>query len=145
MSKVNLKLKNRKGNYLPGTHDVGRLQEEILWETFQEQLSTKLESLKFENVEDGWNNSRKVICGVTDNVLRKKVRNAARNINKKALYLIERRRGLNRNYLSHRSYENKRNVKEVEKTIKYELRRCGVEAMDKIAEDLEDAAKKMKK
>ena len=43
-----------------------------------------------------------------------------------------------KNYLSDRSYENKRNVKKAEKVLKYELRRCEVEAMDKIAEDLED-------
>ena len=36
--------------------------------------------------------------------------------------------------------KNKRTVKKVEKALKYELRRCDVEAMDKIAEDLEDAA-----
>ena len=32
---------------------------------------------------------------------------AARNISKNALYLTERRRGLYKNYLSDRSYENK--------------------------------------
>ena len=32
------------------------------------------------------------------------------------------------------SYENKRNVKKVERTQKYELRMCEVEAMDNIAE-----------
>ena len=47
-----------------------------------------------------------------------------------------------KNYLSDRSYENKRNVKKVEKALKYELRRCEVEAMDKIAEDLEDEARR---
>ena len=46
-----------------------------------------------------------------------------------------------KNYLSDRSCENKRNVKKVDKALKYELRRCEVEAMDKIAEDLEDAAR----
>ena len=50
----NLKLKFRKGNCLPGSYDVGRLQDENLRETFQEQLNTKLQSLKFDNVEDGW-------------------------------------------------------------------------------------------
>ena len=47
-----------------------------------------------------------------------------------------------KNYLSDKSYENKRNVKKVEKTLKYELRRCEVEAKDKIAEDLQDAARR---
>ena len=45
-----------------------------------------------------------------------------------------------KNYLSDRSYDNKRNVKKVEKVLKYELRRWEVEVMDKIAVDLEDAA-----
>ena len=45
----------------------------ILEKKFQEQLSTKLESLKFDNVEDGWNNFRKTICEVADGVLGKKV------------------------------------------------------------------------
>jgi hypothetical protein len=59
VSRVNLKLKSRKGNYLPGSYDVGRLQDENLKQAFQEQLNTKLESLKVDNVEDGWNNFRK--------------------------------------------------------------------------------------
>ena len=53
MSRVNLKLKFRKGNYLPRSYDVGRLQDKNLRETFQEQLNTRLASLKFYNVEDG--------------------------------------------------------------------------------------------
>ena len=68
-SKVNLKLKFRKGNSLPESYDVGRLQDTNLRKKFQEQLSTKLESLKFDNVEDGWNNFRKTICEVADGVL----------------------------------------------------------------------------
>jgi hypothetical protein len=103
-----------------------------------------LESLKFDNVEDGWNNFRETICEVADGVLGKKVRTAARNISEKVSCLIQRRTGLYKNYLSDRSYENKRNVKNVEEALKYELRRCEVEAMDKIAEDLEDAARQHK-
>ena len=102
---------------------------------FQEQLNNKLESLKFDNVEGGWNNLRKTICEVADGVLEKSTKTATRNISEKALGLIESRRGLYKNYLSDRSYENKRNVKKVEKALKYELRRCEVEAMDKITED----------
>ena len=60
----------------------------------------------------------------------------------KKLCLIERRRGLHKNYLSDRSYENKRNIKKLEKTLKYELRRCKIEAVDKITEDLEDVARR---
>ena len=45
-----------------------------------------------------------------------------------------------KNYLSDRSYENKRNVKKLEEALKYGLRGCEVEAKDKITEDLEDAA-----
>ena len=67
-----------------------------------------------------------------DGVLGKKVSTAARNISEKALCLIESRRGLCKNYLSDRLYENKRNVNKVEKALKYELRRCEVKAMDKI-------------
>jgi hypothetical protein len=63
-----------------------------LRETFQEQLNTKLESLKFDNAEDGWNTFRKTICEVADGVLGKKVRNAARNISEKALCLKEEKR-----------------------------------------------------
>ena len=140
--KVNLKLKFRKDNSLPESYDVGRLRDENLRKKFQEQLSTKLESLKFDNVEDGRNNFRKTICEVADGVLGKSAKTATRNISEKALGLIESRRGLYKNYLSDRSYENKRNVKKVEKALKYELRRCEVEAMDKIAEDLEDAARR---
>ena len=47
-----------------------------------------------------------------------------------------------KNCLSDRSYENKRNVKKVEKALKCELRRCEMETMDKIAEDLEDTARR---
>ena len=90
-----------------------------------------LENLKFDNVKDGWNNFRKTICDVADGVLGKKVESAARNISVKASWLIERRRGLYKNYLKHRSYENNRNVTKVGKALKYELRRCEVEAMDK--------------
>ena len=81
-------------------------------------------------------------CEVADGVVRKSAKTATRNISEKALGLIESRGGLYKNYLSDRSYENKRNVKKVEKALKYELRRCEVEAMDKIAEDLEDAARR---
>ena len=54
-------------------------------ETFLEQWNTNLESLKFDNVEDGWNNFTEIICEVADAVLGKKVRNAAKSINKNAL------------------------------------------------------------
>ena len=50
-------------------------------------------------------------------------------------------KGCVQNYQSDRSCENQRNVKNVEKLLKYELRRCEVEAMDKIAEDLADTAR----
>jgi len=52
VSRVNLKLKFWKSNYLLGSHDIRRLQDENLRETFQEQLETKLESLKFDNMEE---------------------------------------------------------------------------------------------
>jgi hypothetical protein len=78
-----------------------------LRETFQGKLNTKLESLKLDNVKDGWNNFRKVICEIVDGVLGKKVRNTARNISDNALCLIQKRRGMYKLYLSDRSYENK--------------------------------------
>ena len=51
---------------------------------------------------------------------------------------MDRRRRSYKNYLSDRSHENKRKVKEVEKSLKYELRRFEVEAMDEITKYLED-------
>ena len=80
-------------------------------------MSTKLESLKFDNVEDGWNNFRKTICEVADGVLGKSAKTATRNISEKALGLIESRRGLYKNYLSDMSYEKKES-KESEESIK---------------------------
>ena len=47
-----------------------------------------------------------------------------------------------KNYLNDRSYKNERNVKEVEKTLKYKIKRWEVEAMDKITEELENAARR---
>ena len=142
VSRVNLKLKFQKGNHLAEVYDVSRLQDENLRETLEELLNTKLENLKFDNIEDGWNNFRKTICEAADGLLGKKASSAAWNIRKKALFIIERRRVLYKNYLSDRSYENKRNVRKVEKAIKYELRGCEVEAMDEIAEDVEEAARR---
>ena len=43
--------------------------------------------------------------------------------------------------MNNRSCENKNNIKKVENALKYELGRCEVETMDKLAEDLEDAAR----
>ena len=60
---------------------------------------------------------RKMVSEVADGVLGKKVRNAARNISKNASGLMERRKGLYNNYLTDRSYENKRGVMKVEKTF----------------------------
>ena len=72
-----------------------------------------MESLKFENVEDAWNNFKKIIWEVADGVLRKKIGNEAWNISENSLRLIEIRRGLYKHYWSNRSYENKKNVKKV--------------------------------
>ena len=49
---------------------------------------------------------------------------------------------MHKNYLSHGSYENKRIVKKVDKALKYDIRTCEVEAMDKIVEEMEDADKR---
>ena len=76
--------------YRSGNYDIGRLQDENLRETFQEQLkSTTREFLKFDNVEDGWNIFRKIHCEVADSVIGKKVKNAARNISEKALSVLQ--------------------------------------------------------
>ena len=74
-------------------------------------MNTKLENLKFDNVEDGWNNIRKTISEVADGVLGKGAKTATRNVSGNALGLIESRRGLYKNYPSVRSFENKSNVK----------------------------------
>ena len=117
VSRVNLKLKFRKSNYLLGSYDVSRIPEENLRETFQEQLNTKLESKKFDNVEDGWNYFRNKICEVANGVLGKKVRTPARKTREKGLYLIVRS-GLYKNYLSDRSYEKQKDCKESGESIK---------------------------
>ena len=44
--------------------------------------------------------------------------------------------------MSDRSYEHKRNVKKVEKALKYEIKRFEVEAVGKIAEDPEIAGRR---
>jgi len=49
---------------------------------------------------------------------------------------------LYKNYLNDRSYENKQNVRKGEKSLKYELRRCEVENIDKIADVQEDPARR---
>ena len=41
--------------------------------------------------------------------------------------------------LSESTDENKRKLREIEKAIKYKLKRCETEAMDKAASDLGDA------
>ena len=46
LSRVNLKLKTWKGNYIPGRHDVGRLQDENSKDIFQEQWNTKVGTRK---------------------------------------------------------------------------------------------------
>jgi len=49
-----------------------------LIETFQEQLNTRLESLKFGNVEDERDSFRTIVCIVENDVLGKKELKAAR-------------------------------------------------------------------
>ena len=60
MSRLDLKVTFRKGNYLPGSYDVVRLQDENLRENVHGPLNTKMESLKFDNV-DGWNDFSKIV------------------------------------------------------------------------------------
>ena len=94
VSKVNLKLKFRKGNYLPGSYEAGKLQDENLRETFHGQWNTKLESLKFDNVKDRWNSYRRTICEVADGFLGKKIRDIARYISENAICLNKEEKGL---------------------------------------------------
>ena len=57
-------------------------------------MNTKLESLKFDNVEDGWNNFRKKNCEVADGFLGKKVKTAARNIRVNDLCFNKEEKGI---------------------------------------------------
>ena len=47
VSRSNLQLKFRKGDYFPGSYVVGKFQDENLRGNFQEQLNIKLGGLKF--------------------------------------------------------------------------------------------------
>jgi len=57
-------------------------------------------------------------CEVADGVLGKTVKTTARNISEKALWLIESRSGLYKNYPSDRSYDKQMECKESEESIK---------------------------
>ena len=57
-----------------------------LRETFQKQLNTKLEGLKFDNVEVNRSNFIKTIYDVADGVLGKKNKTTTRIISEKALF-----------------------------------------------------------
>ena len=63
---ANSQLKLRKNNYISGRYAFSKLHDDNLRENFQEQLNTKLDSLKLDSVEDGWNNFWEVICKVAD-------------------------------------------------------------------------------
>jgi len=64
----------------------------------------------------------KYLCEVEDRVFGKKIRIAARNLSKNT-NLVEKRSGFRKKYLSDRSYENKRKVRELENVLKCGLRR----------------------
>ena len=51
---------------------------------------------------------------------------------------MEERTVFNTKFLSDRFYKNKGKVKEVEKILKYKLRRPRIKAIDKIADDLKE-------
>ena len=129
VSMVNLKLKFRKGFFLLGSYDVDRLQDEKLRETFQEQLNTKLEILKFDNVEDGWNNFRKKKLWSGWWCLREESKDHSWEFQWRIFMFNRAEGGLVKKIIS---VILKRNLKKVEKALKYELRRCEVEAMNKI-------------
>jgi len=61
---------------------------------------------------------------VADVVSGREARICARNASESDLSLVERRMGFYKKYLSDRFYRNKRNVRKVDITIKYELRMC---------------------
>ena len=76
-----------------------------------------MKKIWFSKDENLRNNLRTIGCEVADGVLGKKVRKAARNISEKAICLKQKIIGLYKNYPSDRSYENKRNVKKLEKVL----------------------------
>ena len=60
----------------------------------QELLNIKFVSLKFDSIEDGWNNFRKIISKVAVGVLGKKVWTAARNISEETFMFNRVDKGL---------------------------------------------------
>ena len=46
-------------------------------------MNTKLEILKFDNMDNRWNNFRKTVCEVADGVLGKSAKTTTKNISKK--------------------------------------------------------------
>ena len=102
VSKVNLKLKFWKGDYLPESYDVGRLQDENFRETFQEELNTKLESLKLTMWKMGGIILEKQLVELLMVSQGRQLRLQLGILVKKLLCLIESRRGLYKNYLSDR-------------------------------------------
>ena len=69
-------------------------------------------------------------------------RDAVRIISKNPSSLVKKKMDLHKKFLSHRSYENKKKVREAENAIKYGSRRCETEDMDRTTVDLECAARK---
>lgn len=142
ISKLSLRFKSRKGNYMIGKFDVARLEDPTCRAHFQEKLNEKLENLEIKNVEEGWSAIRDSVCEVALNVLGKKKSKLIKNVSEKALSLINDRNKLHEIYLGSKTEENRKKVREIEKTLKKELKKCENDFMDKIAEDLEDAAKR---
>ncbi|XP_065564205.1 uncharacterized protein LOC136029632 [Artemia franciscana] len=97
----------------------------------------KLESLKYYNAENRWKYFIRIVYKVAEGVFERKVRSVARNVGENDFKLGRREEGFVQEVLKDRSYANKRNVREVEKALKCELRRFKMEDMDEVAEDLE--------
>ena len=135
--RVHVKLKFRKDDYLPSKL---WFKDENSRVTFKGQLNIKRASLKFENIEDERNNVEKMACKVLNVILGRDVRNAVRNSNEKKLSLVKKGREMHKKYLSDKFYENKRNLRKVERGLKYKLTRYQVKTMDEKPEDLEDEA-----
>ena len=77
----------------------------------------ELESLE---LQDRYNNFRRLVCKVAEDVLGRKYRKSIQNISKKIFRLAKDRTVLYKKFLSGKSYENKN----VEKALENELRKC---------------------
>ena len=76
-------------------------------------MDVKPKNFEFDNLENGWNNYRRIVYEGVADILERKGRNALRNTSGNPLSLVEERRILYKKLLSDRSYENKRTVEKI--------------------------------